>query len=537
MSPIVDGRYVEPPSPLPDLKPYPDPLAAFTGPLRLLRLLLRLLGVAVVLLLLAALALFAGWIFGTIASTGTPILPNGEVVGDKLDIYLSFRDSGLRDAVISLGLALGIAGLIYGLVRVGTIWVRDSGDAMVADYVRRRTKATLQAISTPTTPAAPGRRSSRRFLRRTAYALALAAAAIAAWLALSYVLQLDPVRDSPAGYLARAIGVALLLAFGLYAVVLMAFPVVGLIQAGDYVVRHLVGPLGITSERVDEIQDAGEREALAVALRAWPPHSGTPLRLDAAVSVLAAPPSVEGSDRALDVPWSGSRTGIEILAGTLLAAATLECRERGMVELVAGDVPQIRSRIPDDALPEGLALIVLGHHRVGFDPGRLVNGSPERAAATWLPRGDEDPHWLVIEVALADLDAAGVCVHGDVDPVRLAAAVRRVPERYALETLKQDQGELLRVLTEYWRKGLGKLRTVESGEGAIRKSIALVVNRHERTSRHLPNTTGSTGPGMGSLSTAAPGHGADGVRSGAEHHPAGNTASGSTVPLQATDDG
>ena len=476
MSPVVHGRFVPGPHALDRIPPSPDPLEALSGLLLPLKWAIKAAGVVFVSALgLLVFACFAV-IFAFLLRAGIPIFMDGmPVMGDQRDALVEIGDSMPPFIPVAGVVVVVSAGVMRLLIMVAARYVRDPKDAMVTAFYRRIERDLARSFGGQTT------------IRDRVQIVVLAAAAIAGfivtWIWMNSRWNQDPAPD---GFdwvmrillIGTVFGIELLVAWGVW-------------TFAGYSIPYFVGPLGIESSEVDALGVAGEerREALALQRR---PEVGTPLRLDAAITVFVGdfPPRPEDSDRALFVPWTGKTTGVEILAGALLAVAVSECRERGLLECEGvGDQTRFNARLPDGVRPEGLARIMLGHRPYGLDSGRHVSGSLGTVLASWMRGGDEDPHWVVIEIALDDLRKARLMVQDRLDVAALRVAAQGPTSNQGRDT------EAMANLSAAWAKALGKLRTVDAAPGLF-AIASLATNSQERGGRRLPEALDSNDPIM-----------------------------------------
>ena len=490
--PVDDGKN----APSSEEPPYPDPLAALTGRQGLLRFAIRGLVLLVMLSVGAVIYMVAGWAYGMELSWANPPDSNGRIpLRDEYLVFVEFRDWVPRvlPATIAGGALMTVATLV--LIRVAAAIIRRPGEAMIDDFNRR-----LLARRSTT----EGRTRASSSIRRVSVIVGAALLFVAAWIVGAAMLGMDPMPNSLAGLIGR--GVVALIYFVILAVILYsgAKIVQIVISFPDYLLRYLMAPLGIRAGDVKALEKAGEDADLAAAREQWPPHHGTVLRLDAATSVFAFdPPIPVHRDRQLYVPWMDRKTGVEVLAATLLAVAVLECHQRGLIETRTGEEElRLVAHLPEDVLPEGLAKIVLGHHHVELDPGRTVNGTIPEIVDSWIPSGDEDPHWAVVETAIADLTAVGIIDGRGLDVGRLHAAAGSVAIDRKFTTLEASASELFARLVAAWDRGLRRRRMVDTAEG-IRGLSGLIANKWGRSRHRLPKVAGPSQTRVASMDPPA----------------------------------
>jgi hypothetical protein len=457
----------------------PDPLAALTGRLRLLRYTIRgfamVLAAAIISVCLTAFTLFCA----ALLRFGIPILPGGHIpMGEERDVYLSAFRWG--PWILLVGFVVGPFAFfaILKLVDEAARRVRRPADAMIAHFMAKLNEAP-QPLS-----------RVRSLARRVGVWALVAVIGIAGWFIGAAEFGTDPRPHSIADFLGH-IPDAIYGAFFIVLMMAVAGVVIWALWAfGDLLLRGLVEPLGIAKSDIEDLERSARIYAEEAALRRWPPHEGTVLRLDTATSVLAgpAPRPRRRRERNLDIPWSGQRTSVEVLAATLFATAVLECRQRGLLECrVVNGRPYLQAKLPADVLPEGLAEVVLGHHREGLDTGRTVDGTLQATIASWLPYGDEDPHWRLIETALTDLLVASIIVEtGAIDVERLQAVMATVPSDRSIASLVSGDATLFLKLVRESDRALRKRRTIETGDSLLAKLIGVVGNQARRSKHRLP---------------------------------------------------
>lgn len=453
----------------------PDPLAALAGNLAPVKYAIRV--AAFICVSGAGTAAFAAaaWFGGLLLGVGSPFVLGLEIpLGEEREWYLSALTWG--PATMLGGSAVATVGLVAArlLVLASAARTERALDAMSAAYRRPGTE------SSP----ASGRRGRLRLLLIWAIALLVV---IAGWLAGADLLQIDPVPDSPLALIANALGALLGALFIAVCLLFISIVVYLLHGLAEYLIGWLVGPFGIQQSHIAALELARAEALEAEATRRWPPRARTELRLVAAVRVLAAPPPRRRRrrERKLHVPWLPDPTGVESLAATLLAAAIVECGQTGVLEWrVRRRRVYLQSVLPAHLRPEGLARAVLGHHRAGLDPGRTVSGTLDQAIASWLPSGDEDPHWRLVEAALDDLRAASILTAGNaIDVERLRTAADSAPPLAAGTSFDQS---VLSVLVSACDRALGRMRTVDGGGSLTVQVIGLALNHARRRGRELP---------------------------------------------------
>jgi hypothetical protein len=464
MSPVEAGRFVPGPSPWDDMEMSADPLAALTGRLRPLRWLMKAVAcVLVVAGFLLCMVVF-GWFIGTLLANGIPWILGGEpVMGDTRDFFVEWSRVAPALFLPALVTTIVSAAVLWGLAHLAARMVHRPIDAMV-DHFQRRIEGASAEFTDGTTKASTWRRWTPTVVK----VIGVVVVVVATWVVATTLWFLPP--SSVADWFVMVM-IWVFVVGGCWFVLVFA----------NLTIPFFVGPLGISSGDIDALQQAGAETRLAKALERWP-EDGEPLRLRAAVTVFSGrlPPKPKDHDRALEVPWTGETTGVEILAGTLLAEAVVEAERLGFMKTRIDDGRvTLSANVPKDRRPEGLARIVLGHRRFGLVQGRLVSGSTDDVLASWMWGGDEDPHWVVIEIALADLQAVGVLVDGQVDRDALASSADG-------SASLEEEKEMVARLARDWAKELGKRRTVEAGPGFLALA-SLGSNRAERAGRRLPS--------------------------------------------------
>jgi hypothetical protein len=99
--------------------------------------------------------------------------------------------------------------------------------------------------------------------------------------------------------------------------------------------------------------------------------------------------------------------------------------------------------------------------------------------------GDDDPQWVVIEIALDDLHEAGIVVDDHIDVAALSAAAASISTRSS-DLIPARLANDTASLSVAWAKALGKKRTARDvGEGVFAIG-GLVMNKRDRAGRRLP---------------------------------------------------